>query len=267
MRKGIESGIDFRMKGISSTGAPAARDPSYVPHPGDGFALPREDRADSAPIGKLFHDGRGFSTVMFWIAFFMCLFMVYALSSWLTKLMASAGYSLGSALTFVLVLNFGAMLGAVGGGWLADRFHIKYVLVGMYALAAVSITLLGYHVPTEVLFLLVGLAGASTIGTQIVTYAYVGQFYPMAVRATGIGWASGVGRSGAILAPIVIGTLVGMALPLEQNFMAIAIPAVIAAIAVSLINHRRSTGAQRQHPIAATPVLAPIQTSSAPSPK
>ena len=59
------------------------------------------------------------------------------------------------------------------------------------------------------LFLLVGLAGASTIGTQIVTYAYAGQFYPMAVRSTGIGWASGVGRSGAILAPIVIGTLVG----------------------------------------------------------
>ena len=183
-------------------------EPSYVPHAGDRFALPNEDRADSAPIRHLFHEGRGFSTVMFWIAFFMCLFMVYALSSWLTKLMANAGYSLGSALTFVLVLNFGAIFGAVGGGWLADRFHIKYVLVGMYALAAVSITLLGYPVSTEVLFLLVGLAGASTIGTQIVTYAYVGQFYPMAVRSTGIGWASGVGRSGAILAPIVIGALV-----------------------------------------------------------
>jgi AAHS family benzoate transporter-like MFS transporter len=183
---------------------------------------------------------------MFWVAFFMCLFMVYALSSWLTKLMASAGYSLGSALTFVLVLNFGAVIGAVGGGWLADRFHIKYVLASMYALAAVSITLLGFKVPTEVLFLLVGLAGASTIGTQIVTYAYAGQFYPMAIRSTGIGWASGVGRSGAILAPIAIGTLVGMSLPLEQNFMAIAIPAVIATIAVSLINHKRSASAHHE---------------------
>ena len=222
-------------------------EPSYRPDAKDRFALPAEDRADSAPIGKLFHDGRGFSTVMFWVTFFMCLFMVYALSSWLTKLMASAGYSLGSALTFVLVLNFGAMLGAIGGGWLADRFHIKYVLLGMYALAAVSITLLGYKVSTEMLFLLVGLAGASTIGTQIVTYAYAGQFYPMAVRSTGIGWASGVGRSGAILAPIVIGTLVGMNLPLQQNFMAIAIPAVIATIAVSLINHSRSASAHHEN--------------------
>ncbi|KAA0178924.1 MFS transporter [Cupriavidus gilardii] len=220
-------------------------EPSYRPQADDRFALP-ELKAGEAPIGKLFQDGRGFSTVMFWVAFFMCLFMVYALSSWLAKLMASAGYSLGSALTFVLVLNFGAMIGAVGGGWLADRFNIKHVLVGMYALAAVSITLLGYPVPTPVLFVLVGLAGASTIGTQIVTYAYAGQFYPMAARGTGIGWASGVGRSGAILAPIVIGTLVGMALPLQQNFVAIAIPAVIAALAVSMIDHRRSASASHE---------------------
>jgi AAHS family benzoate transporter-like MFS transporter len=94
-----------------------------------------------------------------------------------------------------------------------------------------------------VLFVLVGLAGASTIGTQIVTYAYAGQFYPTAIRSTGIGWASGVGRSGAILAPIVIGTLVGMALPLQQNFMAIAIPAVIAAVSVALISHGKSASA------------------------
>jgi AAHS family benzoate transporter-like MFS transporter len=223
----------------------ARMEPTYQAHGDDHFAVAAQDRAEGAPIGKLFQEGRGFSTVMFWIAFFMCLFMVYALSSWLAKLMAGAGYSLGSALTFVLVLNFGAVIGAVGGGWLADRFHIKYVLVGMYSLAAVSITLLGYPVSTPVLFVLVGLAGASTIGTQIVTYAYAGQFYPTAVRSTGIGWASGVGRSGAILAPIVIGTLVGMALPLQQNFVAIAIPAVIAAISVALISHRKSATSAR----------------------
>ncbi len=221
-------------------------EPSYVPQATDRFELPGEDKADNAPIRHLFHEGRGFSTIMFWVACFMCLFMVYALSSWLTKLMAQAGYSLGSALTFVLVLNFGAIIGAIGGGWLADRFHIKWVLVGMYALAAVSITLLGQKMPTEFLFVVVGLAGASTIGTQIVNSAYCGQFYPMAVRTTGIGFMLGVGRAGAILAPIVIGTLVGIALPLEQNFVAIAIPAVLAAIATSMINHRRSASTHHE---------------------
>jgi AAHS family benzoate transporter-like MFS transporter len=126
----------------------------------------------------------------------------------------------------------------------------------MYLLAAVSITLLGYKVPTEVLYLLVALAGASTIGTQIVSLAYAGQFYPMAVRGTGIGWALGVGRIGAIMAPIVIGVLVGMAMPLQQNFVAIALPGLIAAIAISLIDHRRSASAHHQH--AAANVSGPL---------
>jgi AAHS family benzoate transporter-like MFS transporter len=218
--------------------------PTYRPQADDRFELPTPDKAGNPRSGQLFQQQRGFSTVMFWLAFMMCLFMVYALSSWLTKLMASAGYSLGSALTFVLVLNFGATAGAIGGGWLADRFHIKRVLVGMFLLAALSITLLGYKMPTEVLYLFVALAGAATIGTQIVGLAYVGQFYPMAVRGTGIGWALGVGRIGAILAPIMIGVLVGAALPLQQNFMAIALPGLVAAVAISLIDHRRSASSQ-----------------------
>ncbi|WP_316149415.1 MFS transporter [Cupriavidus sp. BIC8F] len=228
----------------------------------DRFAVPAQDKAASAPIRHLFHEGRGFSTIMFWIAFFMCLFMVYALSSWLTRLMAGAGYSLGSALTFVLVLNLGAMIGAVGGGWLADRYHIKYVLAAMYALAAVSITLLGFRMPTGLLFVVVGLAGASTIGTQIVANAYTGQFYPTAIRSTGLGWALGIGRSGAILAPIVIGVLVAMELPLQQNFIAIAIPAVIGMGAVLLIDHRRSASAHHGEMSAGLPA-SPVSLSIA----
>ncbi|MBH1963336.1 MAG: MFS transporter [Comamonadaceae bacterium] len=223
--------------------------PSYVPQPGDQFIVRTSGKTENggdSSFGALFAEGRGFSTVMFWVTCFMCLFMVYALSSWLTKLMATAGYSLGSALTFVLVLNFGAMIGAIGGGWLADRFHIKYVLAVMYSLGAVSITLLGYKVPTELLFLLVGLAGASTIGTQIVTSAYCSQFYPMSCRSTGVGMMLGVGRVGAIVAPILIGTIVGMNLPLEQNFMAISIPAAIAAVTILFVNHSRSDAVRHQ---------------------
>ena len=96
-----------------------ALDPGYQPRDADEFALATvsPSRAGGVRIGRLFEDGRGFSTLMFWVSFFMCLFMVYALSSWLAKLMADAGYSLGSALTFVLVLNFGALVGSAAAGW------------------------------------------------------------------------------------------------------------------------------------------------------
>ena len=132
----------------------------------------------------------------------------------------------------------------------------------MYALAAVSITLLGQPMPTAALFFVVGLAGASTIGTQIVANAYTGQFYPMAVRSTGLGLALGIGRTGAILAPIVIGILVGMKLPLQQNFIAIAIPAVLGMIAVLLIDHRRSASAHHGDATAELPD-APNRVSAA----
>ncbi|MDV7212602.1 MFS transporter [Azotobacter beijerinckii] len=218
----------------------ARLDRTYSPSATDHFVLPERNCSDKAPVHHLFSERRSFSTIMLWLASFMCLFMVYALSTWLTKLMASAGYNLGSAMTFVMVLNLGAMIGAVGGGWLADRFNIKYVLIFMYLLAALSITLLGRPLPLELLFVVVGLAGASTIGTQIVNNAFVGQFYPAAVRSTGLGWALGVGRGGAIIAPILIGVLVGMSLPLEMNFVAIAIPGLFAAIAISMVNSKLS---------------------------
>ena len=234
----------------------ACIEPSYQPRASDQLTVPAKDKAQGAPTRQLFAEGRGFSTLMFWVAFFMCLFMVYALSSWLTKLMAGAGYSLGSALTFVLVLNAGAIVGAVGGGWLADRFHIKTVLACMYALAAVSVSLLGFAMPPELLFIVVALAGASTIGTQIVANAYTGQFYPMAIRSTGLGFALGIGRGGAILAPIVIGVLVGMQLPLQQNFFAIAIPGVIGMLAVLLIDHSKSASVQQAARVAKAAVAA-----------
>ncbi len=217
----------------------AARlDPANPPAASATFALPDDSRADKAPVHHLFAEGRTMGTLMLWTTYFMCLFMIYALSTWLTKLMASAGHSLGSAMTFVMVLNLGSIVGALGGGWLADRFRIKYVLVVMCLLAFASIALLGQPLPTALLYLVVALAGATTIGTQTVTHACTGQFYPMAIRSTGLGWALGIGRVGAIIAPILIGVLVNLALPLEMNFVAIALPALCAAVAIALVDTR-----------------------------
>ncbi len=218
-------------------------EPSLKMQSHEEFALPAEDKATGAPIARLFQDGRGLSTVMFWIAFFTGLFMIYALSTWLTKLMAMSGYSLGSALSFVIALNLGAMIGAIGGGWLADRFHIKWVLVTMYALGGLFLYLMTIPMSTEMLYLVIGAVGACSTGAQIVAYAYCGQFYPMSIRATGIGMASGVGRSGAIAAPLLIGLIVSLKLPLAQNFLVIGAAGLFGAIALAFIDHRRSASA------------------------
>ncbi|WP_139119111.1 MFS transporter, partial [Acinetobacter pittii] len=82
---------------------------------------------------------------------------------------------------------------------------------------------------------LVTVAGAATIGTSILLYSYVAQYYPLSVRSTGIGCASGVGRIGAIVGPILTGLLLGLELPHKMNFVMIAIPAILALFAVMVL--------------------------------
>ena len=197
------------------------------------------------PMLDLFKDGRAMGTFMIWLSFFCCLLMVYALGSWLPKLMANAGYSLGSSLSFLLALNFGGVVGAIAGGWLGDRFSLPKVVVAFFALGTVSIALLGFNSPMPVLYLLIAVAGATTIGTQILLYANTAQFYPQAIRSTGLGWASGVGRTGAIVGPLLGGWLMAAALPLKLNFLVFAVPGLVAALAIGffILWYRSNAGA------------------------
>ncbi|WP_087502126.1 aromatic acid/H+ symport family MFS transporter [Pseudomonas sp. SID14000] len=199
-----------------------------------GAGLSRERAGKFTAVVELFRNGLAIRTLALWLAFFCCLLMVYALSSWLPKLMANAGYSLGSSLSFLLALNFGGMAGAILGGWLGDRYNLVKVKVAFFIAAALSISLLGVNSPMPVLYLLIFIAGATTIGTQILLYAGAAQLYGLSVRSTGLGWASGIGRNGAIVGPLLGGALMGINLPLQLNFIAFAIPGAIAALAMAV---------------------------------
>lgn len=203
-----------------------------------------ESTTTEAPVRALFQQGRTFSTFMFWIAFFMCLLMVYALGSWLPKLMLQAGYSLGASMLFLFALNIGGMVGAIGGGALADKFHLKPVITSMFVIGAAALILLGFNSPQFILYSLIAIAGAATIGSQILLYTFVAQFYPTALRSTGMGWASGIGRIGAIIGPVLTGALLTFELPHQMNFLAIAIPGIIAALAIFMVNLKASVAAQ-----------------------
>ncbi|HBI04752.1 MAG TPA: aromatic acid/H+ symport family MFS transporter, partial [Paenibacillaceae bacterium] len=196
-------------------------DVNYIPAENDIYVSGMPKKV-GIPVMKLFEKGRILSTLMFWISFFMCLLMIDGLNTWLPKLMNQAGYPMGSSLMFLLVLNLGAIFGAVFGGWAADRWSGKKVLIFFYILAGVSLTLLGFKGNLFVLYLLVAIAGGATIGTQIIANAYVSQYYPTEMRSTGIGWSLGVGRLGAIIGPMMGGVLLTLNMPLQVNFLAFA---------------------------------------------
>jgi AAHS family benzoate transporter-like MFS transporter len=215
--------------------------------PGGQLVL-RDAKAGSSSIAALFHDGRAGGTLALWTCFFCCLLMVYALGSWLPQLMRTAGYGLGSSLSFLLALNFGGMFGAIGGGRLADRYGLVRVVVSSFAIGATCIALLGAKSPTAVLYLLIFVAGAGTTGTQILLYATVADFYGASIKTTGLGWASGVGRVGAIVGPLLAAKL-----PMALNFVAFAVPGLISVAAMMLFARRYRSHVPDELPGAALP--------------
>lgn len=224
------------------TGAPLAADDRLV------FA---EAKGVSASVFELFRHGRALRTLMLWLSFFCCLLLVYLLSSWLPKVLQEAGYAERASLLSLFSLNFGGMAGAIAGGRLGDRFGLPRIVIAYFVAASLSIALIGLNPASGLLFGLVFVAGATTIGTQILLYASVAQLYNLSVRSTGLGWASGVGRIGAIVGPTVGGVLLARGLPLEQNFLIFAIPAAISALAM-LVFALSSGPSRATAPLAAT---------------
>ncbi|MFM0632254.1 MFS transporter [Paraburkholderia xenovorans] len=207
------------------------------------FVGQTQGREAHTPLGQLFADGRGKSTVLIWVAFFMGLFMLYAMSTWLVTLLTRSGHTLGAALTFLLIYNAGVVIGTIIGAWVGDRFSLKWVLTFFYVMGAASLAALGYAPNQTALIVLIAIVGASVVGTQNLCYAYTGQFYPLSSRSAGLGTAAGVGRVGAIVAPVVLGALVSLNFPPTACFMAIAVASAIGAVAIAGVNHRRCASA------------------------
>ena len=189
----------------------------------------------AAPVKALFSQGQGTITVLFWISVFMTLVLVYALGNWLPKLMVEAGYNLSTSLVFLLALNLGGMFGAVLGGYLSDRFGVAKVLCTLLISGATALLALTSNLSMPILYFCIFITGAASIGGQILLLAYMSQFYPATIRATGLGMALGVGRLGAILGPILCGWLLSLNLPTAYNFIALAIPCIIGVMSVSMI--------------------------------
>ncbi len=174
-------------------------------------------------------------TLCFWLATFTALFMILGMQTWLPQLMRESGYSLGSALSFLLVLNLATIPGTIFTGTVADLWSSKIVTTISFALAAVSISLLSFPLPLVVTYILVGLAGVGTLGSQSLVNAYVSKYYPARGRATALGWSLGVGRLGGITAPFVGGLLLSSQLALQWNFYAFALAGVLGAVAILLL--------------------------------
>lgn len=197
----------------------------------DASAAPAAEGRGGA-LAVLFSRQHVVATVLFGVASFFGLLLVYGLNTWLPQIMREAGYPLGSALRFLLVLNAGAVVGALLVSILADRFGSKPVTTLAFLSAAVSIYALSLEPSVALLYLLIAVAGFGTIGTQILVNGYVATHYPADSRATALGWSLGVGRIGAIVGPTFGGWMLASGRGLEWNFYGFAVPAVLGAAVI-----------------------------------
>lgn len=175
------------------------------------------------------------ATFLFAAASFCGLLLVYGLNTWLPQIMRSAGYELGSSLTFLLVLNAGAIVGAIGASFIADRVGVKKVVTASFVIAFTSIFLLSLGLPYGILLVLVAFAGLGSVGTQILVNGFVATHYPQSATATALGWSLGVGRLGAICGPLIGGFIASLALGFQINFYAFAGFAVVGALVIAAV--------------------------------
>lgn len=212
------------------------------------FIAGLKDEQSSAAKGfsvfQLFREGRAPVTLLLWVAFFMNLLVMYFLVNWLPTLLKSAGLPLSMAILSTAILNLGGVIGAVVLGRMIDKLSPYIVLGSAYAASAAFIALLAFG-GTNLTVLLVGaaLSGFGVVGAQIGCNALTAAVYPTAIRATGVGWALGVGRIGAIVGPLVGGVLLAAGWGPQNLILLAVVPAVIASLAVFVLGGvRRRAG-------------------------
>ncbi|HJT91793.1 MAG TPA: aromatic acid/H+ symport family MFS transporter [Mycobacterium sp.] len=184
------------------------------------------------------------STLLFAAANFCGLLLVYGLNTWLPQIMRSAGFALGSSLAFLLVLNLGAIFGAIGASYVADRIGIQKVVTASFLIACIAIFLISLNLPAGVLFVLVAFAGLGSVGTQILVGGFCATHYPQNLSATALAWSLGVGRIGAICGPLLGGLIASYALGFQVNFYVFAAVAIVGAAVVSSVARTPETATQ-----------------------
>ena len=191
------------------------------------------------------------------------LLLVYSLNTWLPELMLRAGFNAKGSLSFLLVLNGGAVIGALAGSRVADRFGPKPVVAACFLIGAASIALLTLSLPLGVLLAVVAIVGLGTSGTQTLIYGFVANYYRTNVRGAGVAWCAGFGRLGGVGGPLLGGFLIGGGFALNSIFYILAGLGVLGLLLTLLVPIARGPRELRSTLIEPSPQVAPGKVAAA----
>lgn len=242
---------------VAEAEAVCARHRLPMPAPEAVHAVDTERVGFSALASRRF----GPATLLLGTMSFAGLLLTYGLNTWLPEIMGQNGYGKSWALAFLLVLNGGAIVGGLLASTAADRIGARTIVASTFLMATVALLMLPLGLPVALLILAVAVAGVGTIGTQVLIYGLVSNYYPTSARAAGVAWCAGFGRLGGILGPVIGGALVGAVGGSDAAFRIFAAIAVVGAVVTVLVPRSKAEDA----PEVTVPVDGTLVPSGAPA--
>jgi MFS transporter, AAHS family, 4-hydroxybenzoate transporter len=189
------------------------------------------------PLAELVSDGRLRSTALFCACVFLMLLTSYFLVSWIPTVLTLNGMPPGRAAMAAVVVNCGGIVGTLVLSFIISRKSPMGPLVVCLCAGAILIALLGPGIVSagNAKFFLIFAVGLAVIGAQGGIPALCVHLYPESVYATGLGLSVACGRMGSIIGPLVGGYLVSARLGWNRLFLLAALPAILAAIAMTAL--------------------------------
>jgi MFS transporter, AAHS family, 4-hydroxybenzoate transporter len=199
------------------------------------------DVARGNPIWMLFGQGYALQTVLLWIIYFCSLLNLFLFAYWMPTVLTMIGMTPPQAVFASSLRDCGAIFVVLYLGIAIDRIGPERTLALHYAIGAVFIAMIALvSLPYLILYVVTFLAGMTIIGSQTGLNGTCGKLYPARMRTSGLGWALGIGRLGAIVAPVLGGYLLALGLPPTRIFLIACLFALIAAAATALLAFRGS---------------------------
>jgi benzoate transport len=199
----------------------------------DSMPAPEGERISRPDVRRIFTPAYRNNTLMIWTAYVAHMASIYFILSWTPKLLVDAGMSTSEGISGSVILQIGGITGSLLLGALAARINVRILTsttltLGVAAMIAFAVTEIG----SVWFFVLAASLGFFSFAGMIGLYSITPTLYKPEVRVTGMGWATGFGRIGGIVAPLVAGVLLESGWTGEDSYILFAVPMMIAAIAV-----------------------------------
>jgi AAHS family 4-hydroxybenzoate transporter-like MFS transporter len=136
----------------------------------------------------------------------------------------------------------GAIAAAFFSAALIGRYGIERVLTVMLLFGGVCIIVSGVATLSVVSLSLFILGfGFGTGGSQLGISALPGAIYPTAIRSTGAGWATGIGRLGNVAGALLGGALLGLGWSPQQMLLALGAAPVMNSVLMWALGRLRAS--------------------------